>query len=109
MAGAAAWAPTKRWADSWLLNFSCFRSRRRIGRWLFSALLFARMPPAPPKEALAPFDQHLRGPIYWALVLAIPSYRWRRPSARDDRSGRRDIPAQRFSAFGPLTKRLPRT
>jgi len=33
------------WAEPWDLNFRCFRSRRRIGRWEFSARLFARMPP----------------------------------------------------------------
>lgn len=38
------WEERKRWAEPHDLNL-CFRSRRRTGRWLFSARLFWRMSP----------------------------------------------------------------
>ena len=36
----AKWLERERWAEPWLLNFSLFGSRLRIGRWLLSARLF---------------------------------------------------------------------
>ncbi len=35
----------KRWAEPEPLNFCCFRFRLQVGRWLFSAQLFSRIPP----------------------------------------------------------------
>ena len=41
----APWIERKRWADPWLLNLCCLRSRRRIGRCEFSARLLCGRPP----------------------------------------------------------------